>query len=181
MQITYTLREKDYLNFQLYHLSVDDNIRKQRRNTQIIVGLTVLILGLFFLFWGDKWEGIFFLVGAIPVYYLCGLYAGLLYRYSIKKHVTNLYRKTTPREANLSILEGSIEYHERGLISKYSFDELQTIVNIRKYLFFKFDESSFIILPKRELSDVNYVIGRVRDDAKKYNVPFQEESGWKWR
>lgn len=181
MQINYTLREKDYLNFQLYHVSADANIKRQRRNTQIIVAIAVVCLGLFFLFFGDKWEGIYFLIGAMPVYYLCGFYAGWLYRFTIKKHVSNIYGRNTPRQAQLSILDGIIEYHERGLKSIYEFNELQSIVNIRKHLFFKFSETSFIILPKSELSDSEYVVNRIREDAVKYNIPFQEKSRWKWR
>lgn len=181
MQINYTLKEKDYLNFQLYHVSVDANVKRQRLNTQIIVALAVLLLGFFFLIFGDKWEGIYFLIGAIPVYYLCGFYAGWLYRLTIRKHVSNIYGRSTPRQAKLSILDDNIEYSERGLTSKYKFDELQSIANLRKYMFFKIGETSFIILPKRELSDTEYVVKHIHDYALKYNIPFYEKSKWKWR
>lgn len=181
MQIDYTLKEKDYLNFQLYHVSTNENVAKQRRNTQIIVGLVVLILGVFFLIFGDKWEGIYLLTGAIPVYYLCGFYARWLYRFTIRKHVSNTYSKNTPRQVKLSILDDTIEYYERGLSSKYKFEELQSIVNIRKYIFFKFNETSFIILPKRELSDENYVTTYIQNYAQKYNIPFRNKIKWKWR
>ena len=181
MQIDYTLKEKDYLNFQLYYVSTNENVIKQRRNTQLIVGFVVLILGISFLLFGDKWEGVYLLVGAIPVYYLCGFYAGWLYRFTIRKHISNTYSKSTPRQVKLSILDDTIEYHERGLNSKYRFDELESMVNIRKYIFFKFNETSFIILPKQELSDANYVVAHIKNYAKKYNMPFREKIKWKWR
>lgn len=181
MQINYTLEEKDYLNFQLYHVSTNTNIKKQRRNTQIIVAIAVFLLGIFFLIFGDKWEGIYFLAGAIPVYYLCGFYAGWLYRFTIRKHVSNIYKRTTPRQAKLLILDDIIEYSERGLTSKYKFEELESVSNLRKYIFFKINETSFIILPKRELSDINYVVNHIRDYTLKYKIPFREKSKWKWR
>lgn len=181
MQLTYTLKEKDYLNFQLFHISNNQDVKRQRHNTQMIVGIAVGLIGVFFVLFGEKWEGIYFLIGAVPVYYLCGFYSSLLYRFSIRKHVANIYRSTTPREASLKIMEGKIEYSERGLSSNYLFEEIQSISNTRKYLFFRIGETSFIILPKSELIDANYVIGHIRDEAKKYSVRFLDRTGWKWR
>lgn len=181
MQLTYTLEEKDYLNFQLYHVSANKDVKKQRRNTQIIVSIAVGLLGLFFLLFGERWEGVYFLIGTIPVYYLCRFYSSILYRFSIKKHIANIYRKTTPRQVSLSILDGKLKYSERGLTSNYMFSDILSITNTRKYLFFRFSETSFIILPKRELIDVSYVVNHIRDEAKKSGINFSEKTSWKWR
>lgn len=182
MELHYELTEKDYLNFQLYHTSMNKAVKTQRRNTQIIVAVVAAAMGIFFLVSGNKFAGSVLLLSAVPSYFLCGFYAKWLYRFSLQNHVAAIYRRTTPREVWLRIVnDEEIEYHERSLTQNIAFPKIEEIVSIKNYLYIKLGEKSYIIIPKAALSDPAYVQSRFEHYAETYDVTFLHQESWKWK
>ncbi|NDV69067.1 hypothetical protein D0T66_09195 [Dysgonomonas sp. 25] len=161
---------------------MDKAVRKQRRNTQIIVAVVAAVMGAFFLIRGNTFSGIVLLLCAVPSYFLCAFYAKLLYKFSLRNHVAALYRKSTPRDVSLRIInEETIDYHERGLGQQVRIADLEEISDVKEYIYLKLGNTSYIIIPKATLSDPDYVEDKLRHYAARYDVPFIYNPQWKWR
>lgn len=181
MEINYELREKDYLNFQLYHTSTNELVKRQRWITQFVVVMVVVAVAAYVFMSGPKWVSYYILLAAIPAYFLCAFYTKLLYRFSLRNHVAALYRRTTPREVYLFINDEDIIYKEQGNTTHSKVNNIQEIINVRSYLYLKFGETAYIIIPKKQLADVKYIESRLKSIADEYKIKFTSNPRWKWK
>lgn len=160
---------------------MDKDVRKQRRNTQVIVAATACVMSILLFIRGNILSGSVMLAAVIPSYFLCAFYLKILYKFSLRNHVTAIYRKSTPREVSVIIRnEEEIEYNERGLTKKVKIADLEEISDIKSYFYLKLGETSYIIIPKQELSDPAYIEKRLQYFAEKHQVTFIYNPAWRW-
>lgn len=181
MEINYELREKDYLNFQLYYTATNESVKTRRWLTQFIVVVIVVVIATYIFITGDKWISYYVFAAAIPAYFLFAFYTKLLYRFSLRNHVAALYRRTTPRKAYLIINDSEITYKEQGNATHSRLDAIQEIINIRNYIYLKFGQTSYIIIPKKQLDDSKYIELRFKDIARTYKIKYTSNLHWKWK
>jgi len=181
VEINYELREKDYLNFQLYHTSTNESVKRQRWITQFVVVVIVVAIAAYIFMSGPKWISYYVLASAVPAYFLCAFYTKLLYRFSLRNHVAALYRRTTPREIHLSINAGEIIYKEQKRTTRSDVAGIKEIINVKNYLYLKFGETAYIIIPKKQLGDSKYIESRLKSIADEYKIKFTSALRWKWK
>ncbi len=177
MEIKYKLEEIDFLGFQLFTASKSNRIMKKRRNGWVQLTLLVLIIGIYFYQQDNVFmSGFFGLVGVVT-----GIFYPKYFNWRYKKHYSNFIKDNyRQRVGEVSIIDITKEYvYSKGKAgeSKILLKEIDEVSDTMHHFFLKISSGQTLIIPKREIEDVELL----RVELELIGLKIIDELDWEWK
>ncbi|WP_107039147.1 YcxB family protein [Brumimicrobium mesophilum] len=177
MEIAYKLTEKDFLDFQMYTASKNERINKKKNKSWILIVAASLILGIYFYFQNNIFTSIYCLSFSI----ITGLFYRKYFIWKHKKHYQNFikenYSKQFGKPIKLNFGNEYIHSSDKTEEGKFKLSEIEIINETHYHLFLKISPSMSIIIPKRELLDIQSLKKHIAFVGIKINT----ELDWTWK
>jgi hypothetical protein len=181
MKIDYTLREDDYLKFQLYTVAHSKQARKRRQRSQILLPIAYLLMGASFLLLDNQIAAIVFGVLAILWYFLIPLYIRNRYvKFYLRFNAEN-YSENFNQPLSIEIRSTILHLTSPKSESDIKFDAIAEIIDLGTHYLIKFTIGSVAILP------INKEVGRniwdefIKSVVEKSGKSVYDKKDWTWR
>lgn len=176
MKFEYTLREEDYLEFQLFVGSQSRSLSAKLRQGRILLPV-LLGVGAAICYWQERPNlAIYFGVVAVAAFLFGPRYFKWRFKASYVKHVREHYAARFDEVEGLEVREDHLFSWDKTGEAKTNFLEISAIYETGKHFFIKVNSGLYYIVPKAEIDDLD----AFRTELKKMGVPLHEELEWKW-
>jgi len=180
MKINISLTEKDFLEYQLYGASKSKNIKSQRVRTLIILIVTFCIM-LFYAYNSIDSFPYFLLILYIFILVIYKIFESKRYINHYKKYINENYKERFGITFNLNFTENQIIEESNLGESKTNYTALTEINEIENYYFLKLITGQSLIIPKREINDINTFKIKLSEIKNTFGLKENIELNWKWK
>lgn len=179
----YDLGKKDFLNFQLYTSSTDENFIKQRKKERYRISLLTLIFGCVLLFEdGYRIYSYCFLGTSVLYFIFYSWWAAWYYKRAYRQQIEQHFKDSFPYHMEVSLTEDSVSIRTAKGSRRIETSRLSSITEIKDYFFVEEGVSSTaIIIPKEPLQDERAVRDMLVSYAQSFNIEYTTNLDWKWK
>lgn len=175
MKLEYTLKEEDYLSYQLFSSSTNSRIQRNRRNGWF--GLTAISFVIALLFYNRDFNlFIYFVVVGIMILLFYPLYFKWRYRRHYRVHIRETYEPSFGEPIVVELGDEYIRTKDRIGEGKYKLSEFLEVNELPDYFFLRLYTNLSLIIPKKEVTDVDVLRAKFEEIKLKVN-DFRQ---WKW-
>lgn len=181
MKIDYTLREDDYLKYQLYTVAHSKQARKRRQRIQIFLPVAYLLLGASFLLLDNQIAAIVFGAVAVLWYFLVPFYIRKRYVKVYQKFNAEKYTESFNQPLSIEIRNEVLHLTNPKAESDIKYDAIAEIIDLGTHYLIKFTMGSVAILP------INKEVGRniwdefVKKVVEKSGKSVYDKKDWVWK
>jgi hypothetical protein len=173
MTISYKLYENDYLQYQLFEVSINNNLQRQKRICYIVLIIGILGIALYyqnsnissiarFAIWAME-------LLAFLLYHFFSSWSKNHYKGVVKEYYKNCFGKTD----TISNTPDHIESTNDTMEAKFVLSEIEGVFETGQYLFIKMKPGQAIIIPKMEIAkDFNALKEELVKITVELNIPF---------
>ncbi|MBK5721355.1 hypothetical protein JGH11_10770 [Dysgonomonas sp. Marseille-P4677] len=182
LQIHYTLNEEDFLNLQLYHAFKNEDFKKQRiKDKYRIIGLS-LLCGLILFF--DGYFSIYsyyFLGSAVLFFIVHPWWSKWFYKRLLKSKVINANKDCFPQTTTLILQDKQIDLINNKNSHTFDIHNLLNIEEIQEYFFLQISNFPPIIIPKRQIPNINLIQKQLKQYNKNFDISFITDLEYRWK
>ena len=180
MELNYSLNENDFLEYQLYAASKSENIKSQRRRNLVIM-IVIFIAFFISIYSSTKKFPILPLIGYIILIIIYKIYETYRYKNHYKKFIRENYKERFGLVCTLNFGENDITEESKLGQSKINYESLTEINEIQNYYFLKILTGQSLIIPKKEIKNMEQFRSLLAQIKSKYKIPENIELNWKWK
>lgn len=183
IRLAYDLEKNDFLNSQLYVLSIDENFKKQQKKEKYrIVGITLLFACILFFDESYRTTSYFFFATSVLYFLFYPWWAAWYYKRMYRQQIERHFENSLPYHMEIDLLESSINVRTTKGNQQIAGSRLSFIKEIKDY-FFIVEDISFttIIIPKESLQDENTVRDMLMSYTRISNAKYSSDLDWKWK
>jgi len=179
IELNYSLKKEDYLIFQLFAATKNPVMKKQRRTSRFLILIILALIGFLFLN-SNTLMSYYFFFAAAAFFLVYPLYSKWFYKRHFKKHADQFF---DPDTGILSVRFSNLymETSDKKGNSSVKFSELMSITETGDYFFIQITKANYIIIPKREVADVEALRDHLQRSGSEQNIPYSTELNWKWK
>lgn len=181
MTLQYAFTEEDYLQHQLFVASQSPYIKKQRRQTWILLSVSCFIIGLLFHENDNSVMAWYFLIFGILALCFYPMYQKGYYKRHYQKYMAEHFSNKLGKAVTIVIENEYISTSDSTAEFKASITELEGIEETGDYIYLKIKAGGHLIIPKSQLSDVAAVRQYLKVICEKLGVTYTENLQWKWK
>lgn len=182
MLLEYTINKNDYLNLQLYYISIDEAFNKRRKHERFRLSGFMLLFGLVSLMDNQLHHYSFILIpAAILFFFIYPWWSAWFYRRIYKRQMPEDIKKDFPYSIKLSLDEEVITYDSTIGKDSYQAKDISKIIEINEYFYLVIPQIIWIIIPKSEIPDIKMVQTQFESYESAYSIPFERNENWKWK
>lgn len=178
MKIEYTLKEEDFLEYQLYATSLSKTITKKRLIARFAVPVLYILLAAGFYFYNNNQYAILICIflGALWLliypFYSKHRYKRFYLNYIKKNYADRLDHVDSVRLGNKKY----IYITEQGNEGKVEVTEIEKLVEIKNHFFLQMKAGGAIILPK------NYILNTetLKEQIADLSINYVDDTKWRW-
>jgi len=178
IDIKYNLTEVDYLQLNLYYFDVEGSLGK---NSQKIILLFLTIIAILIFLSIYKNENLY----AISLV-LVALFILIFHKKQMKNNYEKMFKKSIQQYKNrfdkiveLKFTETEIEVKSVAGNTQFYNSQIKSVIETKEYFFIRLQPEA-IIIPKRELENIENINEYLNSLAKKLNIQYKENFEWKW-
>ncbi len=180
MELNYSLDENDFLEYQLYTASTSKNIRNQRRKNLLL--MIVIFLAFFISIYNSTTSfPIIPLLIYIALIIAYKFYETYRYKNHYIKFINENYKERFGLISNLNFAENQIIEQSKLGESKINYESLTEINETKNYYFLKLLNSQSLIIPKKEIQNIQQFNSILNEIKSKYNLKKNIDLDWKWK
>lgn len=173
--------EKDQLNVLLYQASRSENFRKSRRNSRLIFGTIMLLLGMLFAVFERKMGIIFFTLSTIAFIFF-PVYLGWYYKRNFTKLIkSDEYRAQTGSQYNITFEQQSVLVQSPIGETRYLCDNFDYISETGDSFYIRLKTGALLIFPKNQIIDIRELKNYFKTICSTYGINFIDDNRWHWR
>ncbi|WP_231426251.1 hypothetical protein [Pedobacter sp. Leaf250] len=178
IDIKYILKEKDFLQANLYHFKNDGKLKQIILKTWFAY-LFIISMLIAFLLWKD--EMLMALILFCILLIISFFHSGRMKRHYIHhyKKLLKAYESRFDKEVRLKINDSHLHYESVAGQSDVFLSQISSMSETENHFFIKLKIET-VIIPKAGIENVN----RLRDDlislARNLNLNYHEDLSWKW-
>jgi hypothetical protein len=180
MTYTFSLSQSDYLNHQLFLASQVQNLREQRRNSQIIWSVAFLLIA--FNLYAEKKPfpaAVFAIIGVgWAIFYPS--YAKKRQLKHFEKHVNLFLSEKFDQISTITIDGQLIHSEEENYEMKIGINQVKHIYETADYFYAHLKSGLTFIFPRKKIENLAALEDQLRDIAAKNQISFTELTNWKW-
>ncbi|GAA4139037.1 hypothetical protein GCM10022216_16740 [Sphingobacterium kyonggiense] len=180
MDISYILREEDYLQFNLYVASNSKVVKRRRILSRYVVPAAYLIFALISFYMNAMIMGVIFLIFSILWVLLFPAYEVKKYVKAYKKYIQSNLSRSLNNQVELKVKDDFIYLNDHTSEHKISIASLYELVELPSIFLLSSDVGSAILIPKDQI-DVSLVKQNLMDLSRTHKIPLIEKLDWKWR
>ncbi len=179
----YDLEKEDYLNFQLYTSSTDENFIKQRKKERYRISLLTLIFGCVLFFEdGYRLYSYCFLGTSVLYFLFYSWWAAWYYKRAYRQQIEQHFKDSLPYHMEVSLVEDSVSIRTAKGSRRIEASQLSSITEIKDYFFVEESVySTAIIIPKEPLQDAGAVRTMLMSYAESFNIEYSSNLDWEWK
>lgn len=180
MIYTYKVEEKDFLTFQLYHLSQASEFKGRINKQRISVLLLNVALAIFFIV--EKKYGLSFLFILIGVtwFFLYPVRVRRTYKTRFENEILDKYQKHFGVEAKFEINDDQLKTADEGGYSEKHFNDILKVVHLPDVTFIIFKNKQTFILPQATTTNFADLVVELDEKATQFQIPIERLPNWKW-
>ena len=179
MTLTVTLKEDDYLTYQLYNASKNKRTKNNRIKSWLIISGTFFLLSLLFIN-GDKFYCYYFLGAGLVCLAFYPFYQRTKYRKHYQKFVLENNRSNFGRETEITFTPEYIFSKNITAESKVNTGEVVKIDEIGTHYFIKVKSEQSLIIPKSIHND-DLFVPQITAIFNSPDITISKELNWKWK
>ncbi|MGJ1348483.1 YcxB family protein [Sphingobacterium siyangense] len=173
--------EKDQLNVLLYHASRSENVRKSRRNSQLIFGTIMLLLSLLFAVFERRMGIMFFTLSTIAFIFF-PVYLGWYYKRNFTKLIkSNEYRAQVGIQYNITFEQQSVLVQSPQGETRYLCDNFDYISETRDSFYIRLKTGALLIFPKNQIIKIRELKNYFKTICSAYRINFIDDNRWYWK
>ncbi len=178
MKIEYTLKEEDFLEYQLYTTSLSKAITKKRLIARFAVPILYVLVAIFFYFYDNNQDAILICIflGALWLLFY-PFYSKHKYKRSYLKHIKKSYADRLDQVDALKLGNSTYFYiKEQGKEGKIRTTDVDKLIELKDHFFLQMKKQGAIIIPK------NYVLNTEAFKKKiaELNIDYLNKTDWRW-
>ena len=178
IDIKYKLTEVDYLQLNLYYFDVEGSLRK---NSRKIIFLFLIIIAVLIIFSIYKNENLYAITLGLVAFFIL-----IFHKRNMKKKFEKMFKKNIQQYKNrfdkiveLKFTENEIEVKSVAGNTQFYKSQIKAIIKTKEYFFIRLQPEA-IIIPKRELENVDKVEEYLFSLSENSKVEFKNDYEWKW-
>lgn len=180
MKLNYNLSEQDLLTFQLYTASNSSYIRRARRINWLVVPILYFVFSVV-LYLADSLNfSIGFMLLAILWLIFYPLFQKNRYEKGYKRHNIEYFKNRFDKPIELSFTKEYIASKDESGEGKMKLSELEALHEIQDYYFLKFNSGVSLIIPKKEVAELDKLKKLLENLAEKLGIEYKINLEWKW-
>lgn len=178
MKIEYTLKEEDFLEYQLYVTSKSDKIIKKRLISKFAIPVLYVFLSIFFFFYDNNQDAILICVFLGALWLLIyPLYSNWKYKKTYLKHIKKKYTDRLDHVDALKLGNNNYFYIiERGEEGKIKTSDVDKLIEIKNHFFLQMKKGGAVIIPKYYVLNTETFKKIIID----LNINYVNDTKWKW-
>lgn len=183
MQISYQIKEEDYLTHQLYTASKSKAIKRKRFVFWLIAPLAYASMGYLSYFQFRQYD-VGMVMGGLSIFWLITypFYSRWNYKRHYSKHIKKHLKEQFDQQVSLELADKHLVISDaKDNSNKIAFSTLKEIVELPDHFLIRLAASSSIILPKREFKEIKELQKFLGLIVTRHKVPFRKDIKWKWR
>lgn len=179
----YDLDKKDFLNFQLYTSSVDEEFNKQRKKERYRISLLTLIFGCVLFFEeGYRIYSFCFLGTSVLYFIFYSWWAAWYYKRAYRQQIEQHFKDSFPYHMEVEFTENSINIRTLKGSRHIGVSQLLSIIETKEYFFVEESVySTAIIIPKEPLQNEVVVRDALMSYAESFNIGYSTDLDWVWK
>ena len=179
IELSYTLKEKDFLDLKMYSASQNNQINKQRKINRFAVLLLCVIFAGFYTYKGDSMVSTYFLLMGAICFILYPWYLNWLYRWTYRRQLKA--SSAFPVHVWLKIDETHVATLSEGATSTIPLDKIVEIIEMDNYFYLRKSLLEFIVIPKSELDSEDEVRAFLAFISLANSITYSDKKGFKWK
>lgn len=179
IELSYTLKEKDFVDLKMYSASQNVQINKQRTINRFAVLLLSIILAGFYTYRGDNLVSSYFLLMGAICFILYPWYLNWLYRWTYGRQLKS--SSAFPVHVWLKIDETHVTTLSKGITAATAIDEIAEIIEMDNYFYLRKSLAEFIVIPKSELDNEDEVRAFLAFISLGNSITYSDKKGFKWK
>lgn len=176
MTFEYSIKEHDYLDFQLYAASQSERIQKKKRNGHLFISIGSLAFALLFYWKGKLAMSIY--MGLVAV--AAGIFFPKYFNWRYKKHYASFIKAEYAKRFGLL---GTIEVSEEGVHAqdktgevKVKRSEIIQAVETERHFFVEISTGISLIIPKRDIENPD----DLKEKFRALEIIVKDQRDWSW-
>ncbi len=180
--LDYSLTKDDFLFIQLYRASHDEQANKQRRREKYrIIGLSLLCGIVLFLDEEYRYYSYFMLGSGLLFFLVYPWWSAWFYKRMFKKQIEAQFKDQLPYFTKLVMEDEFIEVASPRGNTRFLISDIKSIIETKDHLVILFSEFMSIIIPKKEVPDLNLLQKQIEAYRDNYKIPVTQDFVWKWK
>ena len=179
MILKYILKENDFLQAQLYHISKNEMLASNRIKSSIYYPIIFIIVSLITFIGGNISLSLFFSSLAVILFFVTYVKIKNIYFKDAIKVVKTSYKERFNKEVVLTIEDEKVIVEDSRGKSIINVIECKEIIETKKYFYIKMN-LAYIILPKDRLENIDIVTEELVKISATLKIFFTNDFNWKW-
>jgi|SRR5690554_981368 len=180
MKYTYTVGPKNFLNFQLYHISQTDEFKSKLKRQPLFIMLTNLAIAAYFAADKKYVFSIIFVAIGLLWYFLYPARIRRHYESRFENDINTKFDKHFNNEAHLEITDDFLRTSDEGGSSEKKYSDIVKIVHLPEETFVIFKNKQTFILPKEKIENYSSMVDELNAKAKRFTIRVEDLPNWKW-
>lgn len=178
MKIEYTLKEDDFLEYQLYTTSKSATIQKKRLLSKFVVPALYVLVGVFFYFYDNNKNAILICIFLGALWLLIyPFYSKYRYKRFYLNHIKKNYTDKLDHVDALKLGNNNYFYiKEQGKEGKIKTSEAEKLIELKDHFFLQMKKGGAIIIPKSYVLNTEAFKQKIAD----LNIDYLNETKWRW-
>lgn len=180
MKFTYSVGEKDFLNFQLYQFSQSEAFTTKLRKQRMVVALINAGLALFF--YAEKKYFLvvgFLIVGAIW-YFMYPNRTKRIYKKKFEEEIKANLQSHFNVPAEFEITDSGVRTSDKRGISEKKYTDIKEITHLADTTFITFNSNQAFILSKELTEKYDEMIRLLDEKAAQNSIIVTKDEDWEW-
>ncbi len=176
MLIKYKLEKEDFLNFQLFAASQSERIMKKKRNTPVFLSLLTLTMGVCFYLMNNIPLTVYSVALTFLFCFLYPKYSSWRYKKHYQAYINENYNNRFGKSIELEFNQDAIKSKDKTGEGMINLSEVAEVCETFDYLFVRISTGITLIIPKRELLDVE----SLKNHFILIGLNIIDKLDWKW-
>ncbi|MBN9295007.1 MAG: hypothetical protein J0G96_13600 [Flavobacteriia bacterium] len=180
MKYTYHVKEKDFLNFQLFHLSQAEEFKARLRKQRLSIMLLNIAFGIFFALEKKFLITSIFVTIGILWFFLYPNRIKRIYKKRFQNEIQEKYQQHFGVDAAFEINETTLKTVDKGGFSEKRYDDILKIVHLPEATYIIFKNKQTFILPQDATENYDSMKNELSAKAQQMNITVQDLPDWKF-
>jgi len=181
MTLKYSLTEDDYLQNQLYIASTTERIKRQRRQSLIVVVFAFIALTALFYQTDNKLLTYYFAALSILVLIFYPFYLRNRYKRYYQEFIADSYKERFGEYTTIVFSEETLDTFDRTGEAKLNYSVFEEIIETSNHIFIKVKTGGSLIIPKFGAENLEKVILTLKALANRLKIKYSNKLNWKWK
>ena len=181
MKHQFKLEEQDYHTHLLFTVSRSSSAIKMRNRVRYLISISMLIFSIIAFGNGSVGQGLYFIFLMLISFTLMPLYTRWSYKKTYLKHVRKYYKERMSEPTSVEITPNHLMVKDSQGESLIPFSDLDTINELKEYIFLKLDNGTSIIFPIEKIAKKSQLIEELKKLSEKENISWVDETNWVWK